>query len=466
MSAGDTAGDTEGDTAGGSTGRTKAGATGRTKAGATGRTKAGSTGGSTGRIKAGAAGGIWKQSRGFEPAVRLLFLNQLTINLGFYMLMPYLAAHLVDGLGMAAWAVGLVLGARNLSQQGMFLVGGALADRLGFKPLIVAGCALRTLGFGALAFAQSLPMLIAASLATGLAGALFNPAVRAYLAAEAGEERRVQAFALFNTYYQAGILLGPLVGVALTGVSFRLTCVVAALLFAALTLVQLRHLPVRHKAAAPAARGEERGQFRTVLSNRTFWLFSLAMTGSYVLSFQVYLALPLAADGTAATTALFVVSALVALAGQLRITAWCRARLSRERCLVLGLGLMGAAFLVPAALGRPLAALLLCAAVLAVANAVLYPYEMDTVVALSRGRWVATHYGLYNTVCGIGITLGNLGTGVLLDATGWSAVPWLVLCAVGLGCAAAMAALARGGRLAERPAVRQSAEEESPTPTG
>ncbi|WP_328943505.1 MFS transporter [Streptomyces sp. NBC_00250] len=391
-------------------------------------------------------GGVWKQSRSFEPAVRLLFLNQLTINLGFYMLMPYLAAHLADGLGMAAWAVGLVLGARNLSQQGMFLVGGALADRLGFKPLIVAGCALRTVGFGALAFAQSLPMLIAASLATGLAGALFNPAVRACLAAEAGEERRVEAFALFNVYYQAGILLGPLVGVALTGVSFRLTCVVAAVLFAGLTLVQLRYMPT----SGAAARGkEERGQFRTVLSHRTFWFFSLAMTGSYVLSFQVYLALPLAAGGTGPTTALFVVSALVALAGQLRITAWCKRRLSRERCLVLGLALMGGAFLLPAVLGRGLVGLLLCAAVLAVANAVLYPYEMDTVVALSRGRWVATHYGLYNTVCGIGITLGNLGTGALLDVTGWSAVPWLALCAVGLVCAAAMALLARGGRLSE-----------------
>ncbi|MFF0555979.1 MFS transporter [Streptomyces sp. NPDC004266] len=394
-----------------------------------------------------AGGGIWRQSRTFDPAVRLLFLNQLTINLGFYMLMPYLAAHLADGLGMAAWAVGLVLGARNLSQQGMFLVGGALADRLGFKPLIVAGCALRTVGFGALAFAQSLPTLIAASLATGLAGALFNPAVRAYLAAEAGEERRVQAFALFNAYYQAGILLGPLVGVALTGVSFRLTCVVAAVLFAGLTLVQLRHLPVRVSGAPREQRGQ-RGQFRTVLAHRTFWLFSLAMTGSYVLSFQVYLALPLAAGGTGVTTALFVVSALVALAGQLRITAWTRRRLDRERCLVLGLALMGGAFLVPAALGRGPAGLLLCAAVLAVANAVLYPYEMDTVVALSRGRWVATHYGLYNTVCGIGITLGNLGTGALFDVTGWSAAPWLALCAVGLGCAAAMALLARGGRLA------------------
>ncbi|MER5885994.1 MFS transporter [Streptomyces sp. NPDC001941] len=386
---------------------------------------------------------VLRQTRTFDPAVRLLFVNQLTINLGFYMLMPYLAAHLSDGLGMAAWSVGLVLGVRNLSQQGMFLAGGALADRLGYKPLIVAGCALRTAGFGALAVAQSLPVLIAASAATGLAGALFNPAVRAYLAAGAGE-RRVEAFAVFNAYYQAGILLGPLVGIALTGVSFRLTCVVAALLFAVLTLVQLRHLPDRAGGAAGA--GRERGQFRTVLANRPFWLFALAMTGSYVLSFQVYLALPLAAGSTLVTTALFVVSALVALAGQLRITEWCKRYWPRERCLVAGLALMGGAFLLPVAPGG-VAGLLLCAAVLAVANAVLYPYEMDTVVALSGDRWVATHYGLYNTVCGIGITLGNLGTGALLDVTGWSPVPWLVLCAVGLACAGAVGALLRGGRL-------------------
>ncbi|MEU8526481.1 MULTISPECIES: MFS transporter [Streptomyces] len=419
---------------------------------------------------------IWRQSRSFDPAVRLLFLNQLTINLGFYMLMPYLAAYLADGIGMAAWAVGLVLGVRNLSQQGMFLVGGALADRFGFKPLIVAGCALRTVGFGALAFAQSLPLLIAASAATGLAGALFNPAVRAYVAAEAGE-RRVEAFALFNTYYQAGILFGPLVGVALTGVSFRLTCTVAALLFALLTVVQLRHLPGRAKTAGQEAaeseaseasealpskasvaeRGGGRGQLRAVLANRSFWLFSLAMTGSYVLSFQIYLALPLAADGTTATTALFVVSALVTLGFQLRITDWCRRWLTRTRCLVLGLALMGTAFLLPAALPGP-AGPLLCAAVLAVANAVLYPYEMDTVVALARNRWVATHYGLYNTVCGIGITLGNLGTGVLLDATGvGSPLPWLVMCAVGAGCAGAVALLSRGGHLAAPPEPKGAA---------
>lgn len=130
--------------------------------------------------------GTLAQVRSYDRAVQLLMVNQFTINLGFYMLMPYLAAHLSGTLGLAGWVVGLVLGVRNFSQQGMFVVGGTLADRLGYKPLIVAGCVLRTLGFAALGFVDSLPALLAASAATGLAGALFNPAVRAYLAAEIG----------------------------------------------------------------------------------------------------------------------------------------------------------------------------------------------------------------------------------------------------------------------------------------
>jgi MFS family permease len=47
--------------------------------------------------------------------------------------------------------------------------------------------------------------------AIGFAGALFNPAVRAYLARDAGP-RRVEVFALFNIFYQTGTLFGPLLG--------------------------------------------------------------------------------------------------------------------------------------------------------------------------------------------------------------------------------------------------------------
>jgi MFS family permease len=423
--------------------------------------------------------GTLAQVRTYGRSVQLLMANQFTINLGFYMLMPYLATHLAGPLGLAGWLVGLILGVRNFSQQGMFLVGGTLADRLGYKPMIIAGLVLRTVGFTALGLVDSVPALIAASAVTGLAGALFNPATRAYLAADAGE-RRVEAFALFNVFYQGGILLGPLVGMVLTGVDFRVTCLTAAGIFAVLSIVQIRLLPARRADdAKPRPDGQRErvlSQWRSILANRPFLLFSLAMIGSYVMSFQVYLALPLEVRrlggegegegefGTAAVAVLFAVSGLSTILGQTRVTAWCRARMEPGRALTLGLLTMGAAFvplLVATAMPVPgagmglwlLAAVppALSALLLAVGTMIAYPFEMDTIVRLAGDRLVATHYGLYNTICGIGITLGNLLTGAALDAArdaGVSALPWIALLLLGLACAAALYGLHRTGRLA------------------
>ncbi|MGW3953497.1 MFS transporter [Streptomyces sp. NPDC004752] len=415
---------------------------------------------------------LWRQTRSFPPAVRLLMANQFAINLAFYMLMPYLAVHLSGALGLAAWAVGLVLGVRNFSQQGMFLIGGTLADRYGYKAPIMAGCLLRTLGFGLLGWVDNLPALVAASAATGFAGALFNPAVRAYLAVEAGE-RRVDAFALFNVHYQAGMLLGPLVGLGLLAADFRVVGTTAAGVFAVLTLLQWRALPARHDAAADTGARREGvlAQWRGVVANRPFLLFATAMIGSYVLTFQVYLALPLAAadalgaDGTAVTSGLFVVSAAVAILGQLRLTGWARRRWSAQEALVRGLTAMGLAFVPPALVPHHagavvVAALLTAVVLLAAGSAVVYPFEMDTVVSLSGDRLVATHYGLYNTVSGLGITLGNLATGALWDFAVRHGVLWLTwgaLAATGLGCAASIAALARAGRLTVRQPRRATA---------
>lgn len=398
--------------------------------------------------------------RSFSKPSRMLMINQFAINTGFFMLMPYLAGYMAGPLGLAAWAVGLVLGIRNFSQQGMFLVGGTLADRLGYKPLIVAGCLLRTGGFALLAFADSLPALLIASAATGFAGALFNPAVRAYLAVDSAD-RRVEAFAMFNIFYQAGILFGPVVGLALMAFDFRATAAGSAVVFALLTIAQLRALP-QHEAEKKSASVLD--DWRVVLANRPFLLFSAAMIGCYVLSFQVYLALPMQANrvvgaeaATTLMTAVFVVSGLIAIAGQLRITRWFAARWGRPHSLVLGMGILAAAFvpllLVPGtALGTPvaIAAMLATAAVLGVGAAAVFPFEMDTVVALCGDRLVATHYGLYNTIVGVGILLGNLGTGTILDAAraaGISSLAWAGLIAIGAVSTGGLALLARARRL-------------------
>ncbi len=420
--------------------------------------------------------GTLAQLRSFNRPVRLLMVNQLTINLGFYMLMPYLANHLSTDLGLAAWLVGLILGVRNLGQQGMYLFGGSLADRVGYKPLILAGLALRTVGFALLGVADALPILIVASALTGLAGACFNPAVRAYLAQEAGE-RKVEAFAAFNVFYQLGILAGPLIGLALSGIAFRLTCLVAAALFVVLAAAQAKALPARRGSRAGAT-NSMLGDWRAALSNRAFVLFSLAMIGSYVLNFQVYLGLPIEirriTGGEAGVTLLFVVSGGLAVAGQVRLTAFAKARWTPAQALVRGLALMGASFIpvglvvgfVPgpgsgsvatAGLDGPIGyaaaigPIILSAALLTLATMIIYPFEMATIATLGGENMIGTYYGLYNTLSGIGIAAGNLATGAVLDAgrkVGLPSLPWWTLTTVGLACAAGIHALARTGRLA------------------
>ncbi len=407
----------------------------------------------------------WRRLAGFNGRVRLLLLNQFTVKLGFNLLMPYLASHLTQGLGYAAWVVGLVLSVRNISQRGMCLAGGHLADRLGCKRAIVAGCALRTAGFALLGVACTIPTLLAASALTGFAGALFDPGVRAYLAQEAGD-RRVEAFGLFNIAGQAGLLLGPLAGLALAGLDFRAVSVVAAALFAVLTVLQARALPAR--AGGAPAQGQA---WRTVLTNRLFLAFSLAMTTSYVLSFQVYLALPLVMGDALGEEQdigmgqMFALSALVVIVGQPRVTAWARRRWSSTQSLVRGLAVTGAAFVPLVVVGSPAALrtgpeelgelvgitpILLTAVLLALGTMLICPFEMDVIVVLARGRLVATHYGLYATVSGVCITLGGLATGAMWDFAGGHGVhrlPWIAMAVVGLCGAAGLARLESTGRL-------------------
>ncbi len=409
--------------------------------------------------------GFLAQFRSFNRPSRVLMINQFGINVGFYMLMPYLADYLAGPLGLAAWAVGLVMGVRNFSQQGMFFVGGTLADRFGYKPPIVAGCLIRTGGFALLVVAQSLPSVLIAAAATGFAGALFNPAVRAYVAADSGD-RKLEAFATFNIFYQAGILLGPLVGLALLTLDFRMTVLGASAVFAVLTAAQLMALP--QHLADPDTKNESILQgWKAIVCNRSFLGFAAAMTGAYVLSFQVYLALPIQASLLAPghqsvlLAAMFAVSGLIAIAGQLRITRWVAAHWRVSRSLVVGAAILAMAF-VPLAMvpnaqrfgtGAAVAALLVSASLLAVASAALFPFEMRTVVVLAEDKLVATNYGFYSTIVGVGILVGNLAVGSLMSVAhrfGADEIVWGGLILIGLATVAGLYQLDRQATRAER----------------
>ncbi|MBM7025457.1 MFS transporter, partial [Clavibacter zhangzhiyongii] len=176
---------------------------------------------------------------GARPRPAVLLGSQLVFNVGFYAVVPFLATVMRDDLGLGALAIGVVLGARTFSQQGLFLLGGVLADRFGPRILITAGCAVRVAGYLGLALAADLPGFLLGAILTGLGGALFSPALQSLVAAadlRARETRRPGRPSLFAALVlvgEVGAATGPLVGAALLGHGFATTALSAAGLFTA-----------------------------------------------------------------------------------------------------------------------------------------------------------------------------------------------------------------------------------------
>ncbi|MDB1086403.1 MFS transporter [Streptomyces sp. ACA25] len=405
---------------------------------------------------------IIRAVRGFPLAVQLLLVNQFGVNIGFYLLIPYLALHMSDDLGMSAALIGIVLGVRTLSQQGLFLIGGSAADRLGARGVIIAGCGLRTVGFGLFAFGDTFAVLLSAAVLTGLAGALFNPAVRAYISVESGP-RKAEAFALFQVFATAGALVGPLLGAALLLADFRASAITAAAIFAVLTVAQALVLPAREVPGGTNRPGVL-SDWREVFTNGRFLCFALAMTAMFTLETQLYLLFPdgarTATGWTGAASAIFLLGTLAALTLQLRITTRLKARGDRGRWISTGLVLMGLAFVPPLLVtgsetGSPdgageaavrLLPVLAGALLLYVGVMMASPFVMELIPSFGRESLTGTYYGLFYVVSGIAAAAGNATIGWTMDLGEQHGLPWLpwVLCLTfGLGSAAGVALLRR-----------------------
>ncbi|MGH3387620.1 MAG: MFS transporter [Actinomadura sp.] len=407
----------------------------------------------------------WRQFRSFGHPARVLYVNEFGMTAALLMLGPYLADHLVHRIGLAVWLGGLILGARHFS-EGVFLVGSTLADRVGYKPMIIAGCLLKAAACLMFAMFESVPWLFGASALTGLASALFIPAARAYLACHESE-RTVDAFAMFGVCRRAGVLIGPLVGVPLVAVDFRLVCLTAAVLCAGLAVSQARLLP----ACAGTEAGSDRpiwSDWSEALRNRAFVGFAVSMFASYALMFQITFGLPLeirrVTGGQTWVTALFVISAVLGLAGQVRLITWCERRWTAGQAMFHGLIVMGASFLpltvLPVLHGGPVVRvipILICGLILTVGTMMVFPFEMATIAHLAEGRLIGTYYGLNNLLSGVGILFGNMLSGLadgLARATGIAGLPWLLLFALGLLSAAGLKVVDRGDRLSATPTAR------------
>ncbi|MER5311765.1 MFS transporter [Streptomyces sp. NPDC002773] len=369
------------------------------------------------------------------PLARLLVSSQFAFNVGFFAVLPYLADHLGGTLGLGGALVGLVLGLRTFSQQGLFVVGGALTDRYGPRPVVLAGCALRIAGFGWLSLAASAWTVTGAVVLVGFAAALFSPAVESEIAREAlraeraGGPRRTRTLARFSAGGQAGALLGPVVGALLLhgagDAHFRTACLAGAGVFALVLVAHVRLMP--------RGGGRERrpGEWRTVLGERRFLRLALAYS-TYLLAYnQLYLALPAELDRATGSQAalgwLFALSSALVVFGSGPLERLAAARLDSPDMIRAGLLLIAAAFTATAALRsyEGLWAAVTFTVLLTFGQMLVLPATRALLPDLVDERALGLSTGALSSLAGLVVLATAAPAGALLDHPG--PAPWLVL---------------------------------------
>jgi MFS family permease len=387
---------------------------------------------------------------GLSSAAKMLVVNQFFISFGFTLVLPFLAIYLTKDLRLAPAIVGLIIGLRTLSSQGMFLVGGSLADRIGPRPMIIIGCSLRVLSFGLFAASTSLPAIVAATIFAGLGAAFFNPAVRSYLMAES-VGRRAEAFGIFNVWGNLGGLIGPVIGGALLMLNFRVVAGAGCALFAFLTIAQLFLLPAR---ALDKPAGSVWANWWEVVINRRFMVFTASGALYSILGTQLAFAMALEADRVTgrgdSVTAIFLISALCSMLLQVRVMRWCRRRWTSGQCLTLGITL-GALGWLPMVISAPLMAthygalpigqalvlmspILLGAVIMALGGVIAQPFQMELIPVVGSERMIGTYYGYFSLIGGIAAAAGSAAIGAAMNFTAaelrW--VPFAILLILGL----------------------------------
>jgi len=411
-----------------------------------------------------------RRAVGLPPAVRLILASMVLFNIGFYLVVPFLAVHLSEQLHLAAWAVGLVLGVRTFSQQGLFFVGGSIADRFGARPVVLVGVGLRVVGFVVLGFAGELWSVLAGAVLVGVAAALFAPAVESLNAAYghrlevAGVLRRTELFGIEQMCSRLGSVVGPALGALLIAVPFRWTAVAAACLFTGLWVAFARLLPAEAGSRSPALRLV----WRSVLGHRAFMVF-VGLCAVQLLAYnQLYLMLPeqlqRSVGSQAALGWFFAGAAVLVIAGQAPVVRLAH-RLGHRRAIVAGLATIALSFMAPP-LMPGLAGLVVWVALLHAGQMLMVPPMRDVIGRLAGERHLGAHFGMLSTVGGLLTLLGSSGVGWLYDQVdagrAASGVPWWALAATVAAAAGLLWLCSAAGRLipggpdGSAPAARRS----------
>jgi dipeptide/tripeptide permease len=245
---------------------------------------------------------------GFERPFWVANISELFERLSYYAVFAVLARYLHEGLHFGVEQASSLTGMFGGWVWFLAVVGGAIADRLGFRRALSLAYLILSFSYfllGSLGASWFAPVRNAVPLASlvafvlilpALGVALVKPSVVGTTARASNKNVRSVGYSIYYTLVNVGSTLGPLMAGweqdhgSAAGL-FHLAALSVFLMFF-VVLLFFRE-PRRFEAGEAASLSQVGKNFLTVLSNPRFMLFLLIFTGYWIVFWQEFIALPL-----------------------------------------------------------------------------------------------------------------------------------------------------------------------------
>jgi len=246
---------------------------------------------------------MFRQYLELPRAIHVLCLGTFVNRAGMF-LVPFLTLYLTSSLGLGGAFATQAMGVYGLGGIVASLTGGALADRIGRRTVmvtsLVGGAAILSF-FGRLA---SPPAILAAVLAFSFLGEMYRPAASAMIADLTGPVDRPRAYSLMYLTINLGMTVSPVVGGFIAQRSFQWLFwgdAATSLAYALLLVLAVRETLPSRGAAAVGAAHEPHPPLglvaRRIAGHRAFLLFCLATHLVAITYMQSHTTLPLYMSG-------------------------------------------------------------------------------------------------------------------------------------------------------------------------
>jgi MFS family permease len=399
------------------------------------------------------------------PGCLMLLIGNFAVAFGSNIVIPYLAVYLTQEQHLSPLVVATAITVKFWSQQGLSMLGGWIADRVGAITAMCGGLLVRALSYLLLiAVSGPAPVVVACAL-LGFGGAIYVPASKSALVRlmGAGDQLKM-VFALRSTANNVGCAVGPLAGsLLLVLADARIGFVVTSATYVVLAAVLLRLRRLANFAAPaptdPTAPVAAEATTAPVRRGKLAWVLACAFAFGFCY-IQLEYALPVytgSVQNSSLVGVLFTVNAIAVVLLQVPLNQ-STGKIASSALVISGALLLMTASFGAASLGS-VAGLIGCVLLFSAAEVLLDPRidseVANTVPAHRRGM----AFGFVGTAMAVGGACAN-GLAAAL-ATGQGAPGrafWLVLVAVSAGFAVVLYLASTAVRPARRQVAAETAE--------